>query len=401
MLKLFRNKQVTKVILWLILILILPAFVVVGYMSTDRNNKKGPTYAGLIDKKKVSFDDFAQSISSIRCQVVLNYFNNTAALDMLLKNKAFVGKLAWDRLIMLQKAKAMKIKIADSDVVKFITTHPLFLRNGKFDDRIYQYFLTNSLGIYPRNFEEVVRENLMIQKLTDTVTKDVKVSDDEIARDYEKNNSKFKISYVYIPLTDFTGKVAVPDDKALEFYEKHKQEFVIQAKDIDGKETSKTIATFDEAKEVIKSLLAENEARPMAMESATGTYNKIREVMAKDKLSFEAAASKLGLKTQEPKPLMKSDSLEGVGEANLIAMTAAGMKKGEISKPIDTRKGIMIFKLTEIQPFDQEAFKKDKDSYSKKVLAEKKNVYMEDWLRQLEKSAELKIDLQEYESYYK
>ncbi|MFA5143362.1 MAG: SurA N-terminal domain-containing protein [Candidatus Omnitrophota bacterium] len=401
MLKTFRNKNVTKVVLWAILILILPAFVVVGYMSADRSGKKGPKYVGTIENKNISFDDFAGSISSVRCQVILNYYSNAKALESFLKNKNFIGKLAWSRLILSKKAGMARIKVPDSEVIKFITSQPLFMRNGKFDDRLYSYFLRNSLGLYPRNFEEMIRENVMIQKLTDSITKDVKISDDEVIRNYEKNNSKFKISYILLGLDSFTNKVKVPDDEIKKFYDNNKASFVIQTQEAESKEPAKKIATFDEVKDVIKSMLAENRARPIALEAANKTYEDLRRLMDKDKLSFEAAAAKLKIKTQESVPFIKSDYLEGIGEAGWITAEAVKMKKGEISKPANVRKGILIFRVAETLPFDQETFKKEKEDFTKKVLAEKKNAYIEDWLREQEKGAKLNIDLNDYEKYYR
>ena len=402
MLKVFRSKNVAKIVLWALLILILPAFVLWGTGNVGRGaDKKGPAYAGMIENKKVSFDDFAKSVSSIRCQIVLNYFNNSKALDSLLKNKAFVGKLAWDRLIMLKKADMARIKVTDSDVIKFITSHPLFLRDGRFDDRLYEYFLKNSLGLYPRNFEELIRESLKIQRLTDTLTKDVKIADEEVLKDYEVDNSKFKISYILVLLSTFTDKVSISEAEIKDFYEKHKQEFVIQTKEAEGKTPTTRMLSFDEIKGTIKSFLSENKARPLAMESANKTCENLRELMAKNKSSFAAAAAKLGFKAQEPQPFTKSDRLEGIGDAGGVAEMAVKMKKDEISKPADTRTGVLIFTVTEVQPFDQEKFKKEKDDFTKKILVDKKNAFIEDWLRELEKGAELKIDLNEYDKYYK
>ncbi len=185
MLKVFRNKNVTKMVLWGILILTLPAFVMWGSGSLGGSGKKGPTYVGTIENKKISFDNFANSLESIRCQVILNYYNNSKMLDMILKNKEFLGKLAWDRLIMFMKAKKAGIRVSDREVVAFIGSHPLFSRGGAFDDRAYEYFLRNSLGLAPRSFEELVRKNLMIQKLTDSLTKDITVTDKEVLQNYE------------------------------------------------------------------------------------------------------------------------------------------------------------------------------------------------------------------------
>lgn len=401
MLKVFRHKNVTKIVLWGILILILPAFVMWGAGSSGSSDKKGPKYTGLIEGKKISFEDFAQSIISIRCQIILNYFNNTKALEALLNNKPFLGKLAWDRLIMLKKAQMAKIKVPDREVVNFISTHPLFLRDGKFEERAYEYFLKNSLGLYPRNFEELVRENLMIQKLTEIISKDVKITDEEVAQSYEKLNSKYKISYIFVSFASLADKASISDDEAKAFYEKNKQEFIIKTKATDGKESEPKISSFDEVKLNIKSMLAEAKARPLVLDTANKAYDKVQNIIAGGNSSFEAAAITLGLKPQESRLFGRSDYIEEIGDGDVVVNTASDMKKDEISKPLETKKGILIFRVISTEPSDQEFFKKEKDDFAKRALMIKKNNYTEEWLREQEKNSHLNIDLNDYDKYYK
>ena len=64
MLKLLRNKNITKVVLWALLILIVPAFVLWGTGSLGGSKGKGPTYAGKIDGKKVSFEQFGNALAT-------------------------------------------------------------------------------------------------------------------------------------------------------------------------------------------------------------------------------------------------------------------------------------------------------------------------------------------------
>ena len=173
MLKLFRKKNVARLVLWGILILILPAFVIWGSGSLGGSRDKGPKFVGLINNKKVSFDDFADSLRAIRCQIILNYFNQPKLLDQFLNDKPFMGRLAWDRLIMAKETARQKIKVLDQDVINFIRSHPLFSRNGTFDEGIYSYILRNNVGMDPRTLEEIVRENLAIKRLNDILTKDI------------------------------------------------------------------------------------------------------------------------------------------------------------------------------------------------------------------------------------
>ena len=189
MLKLLRSKHIMKAIFWALVILILPAFVLFGTGSIGRpSGEKGPSYAGTIDNKKVTFDEFADSITSLRCQITLNLFNQPQVLEAILKNKPLMGKMAWDRLIMAREAAKLKIKVKNDEVVTYIRSHPIFARGGRFDDNIYGYVLKNNFGLYPRNFEEIVRESLVIKKSNDLITKDVKAADE---KDLEKKKNEF------------------------------------------------------------------------------------------------------------------------------------------------------------------------------------------------------------------
>lgn len=340
MLKILRHKNVSKIVLWGILILILPAFVIWGAGSMGKEKQSGPEFVGMIDGKKVSFDNFAGAVSSVRAQVFLNYFNNQKILGELLKNQSLIGKVAWDRLIMLKEAKRLKVKAANADVIAYIRSHPLFMRNGRFDEALYAYILKNNLSMDPRTFEEIVRENIAMQKMNQSLTKDITVLDDELDAYYRAENCKFKISYA---------------------------------------------------------LIAEGEA----VKDAAGEYEKLSAAIGKDNKSFEAAAADSGFKLQETPLFSKTDYIEGLGEALPAAAEAAGMKVGGVSSPVMMRKGVIVFKLTGEEGFDQDKFAKEKSDYSKKLLELKKNLALEAWLRGLEQANVLNIDLAEYEKYYR
>jgi hypothetical protein len=162
-----------------------------GTGSLSRSREKGPSFVGLINKKRVSFEELYESLVAIRSQIILNYFNQQQLFDALLKNKPLLAKLAWDRLIMVRETKTYKIKIPDTSVIDYIRSHPIFSRNGQFDERLYEYILRYNIGLGPRGFEEAIRQNMAIQRLKDIVTKDIKVTDEELLNEYKKESEKF------------------------------------------------------------------------------------------------------------------------------------------------------------------------------------------------------------------
>ncbi|MDP2913428.1 MAG: peptidylprolyl isomerase [Candidatus Omnitrophota bacterium] len=399
MLKLFRHKNFVKIVLWGLLILILPAFVFWEMGSLSRS-KKASACVGKINGKKVSFDEFANSITSVRCQVLLRYYNAPKVLNSLFKDKPFIGRLAWDRLIMLKEAKKCNMKAADKDVINHIRSHPIFLRDGKFDEKFYAYLLRNNIGLDPRKFEEQMRENIVINMLNESLTKDIKVTDEEIKESYKKENKKFKISYCLFPLRDFLDKAKVDDKEAADYYDEHKEEILLPAKEGDSNQAPR-IASFDSAKDTIKRALSESKARGMALERAEKERGKIVELIKKDGESFEKAAEKFGIKAKETRIFTKSDYLEDVGDAALLAKTAADLNESEISSPVVTEMGALIFRVTGTEDYDEEKLKKEKTEYSKKILNNKKEKFLEKWLLELELKTTLDIDLKDYEKYYR
>lgn len=400
MLKLFRQKNVAKFVLWMIVILIMPAFVLWGTGSLSSSKNKGPKYAGLVNNKKISFEEFFENLNGIRCQIVMNLFNQEKAMAAILRNKPLMVKLAWDRVIMLKEAAKYKITVTDKEVIKYVESHPVFTRNGIFDSRIYQHFLRYTLGLDARTFEEIVRENIKVKKLNDMITRDIEIKDSDVEVEFKKDNGKFRISYLLIDPKEFAGAINIPDDKIKTYYEENRGDFLIPPKEGEPKSAAR-LASFDEAKDGIKSLLTDIEARIMAMKEAVAIHDRIASVMEKDNAGFEAAVTSLGYKTNESALFGKSDYLEGIGEAATLTAEAAKLDNNTISPAVETRKGILIFRVLESQNIDEEKFKKDKEEYQRKAAESKRNTFLEDWLRRLEEKSTFNIRPEDYDKYFR
>lgn len=400
MLQVLRHKHVSKIIFWSLLILILPAFVLWGTGNLGGGKNKGPSHAGVINGKKVSFDRLNSNLISVRSQIILNYFNQPNILNSILSNKALMAKLAWDRMIMLDEVKKNKIKSDDKEIVAIIRNHPMFNRGGGFDEKVYEYVLRYNMGTTPRAFEETVRENLTIQKLNETLTKNVMATDEDTMAVYQKDNGKYTISYILFPLAEKMGEVKVPEQDIKDYYEKNKAQIAIKPKDPEDKSPQR-LATYEEAKADIENFLAENLARKLAYDAAVEAFKKLSNDMEKDKLSFEDAAQKEGLKISGSPVISKTDKIAEIGEAPIFAEVLPMMKLNEISKPIPVQKGAAVVKLVGIEKIDEAAFAKEKDKYSKLALDMKKAAYLDNWLKGLEVKTTVNIDFNNLDKYFK
>ena len=399
MLKLFRKKAVSRMILWGLLILILPAFVMWGSASMSRSKDKGPEFVGIIDNKKISFDEFYNAIVGVRSQIILNYYNQPRVLEMLLGNKPLIAKIAWDRLLMIYDAKKQGMKAGDKEVIGFIKSHPLFMRNDAFDEKFYSYILSHNIGLEPRAFEEIVRQNLIIQKLSLYVTKDMSVPDEEVVSEYKKEFAKIKISYVLMDPKDIFDKIRVEESAIKDFYEKHKSELKLKS-NLKGASPDRT-ATLEESKDTIEKYLKNQEAVKILKTNSQEAYDNICKAMNEKKETFAAAAAKLKLPVKNTDLFSKTDKLEEPGDTPTIIITDSGMKNLEVSKPIEISRGFIIFQLTERKDPDMGSFPKEKDEYAKKVKERRLDSLMEERVKKLEETYKPAIKFEDIEKYYR
>ncbi len=398
MLKLFRKKIVMKIILWGLVVIIVPAFVLWGGASSSRSKDKGPSYVGLVYNRKVSFDELSNALSGVRSQIILSYYNQPKVLDALLSNKPLLVKLAWDRILMMEEVKRAGIKTPDKEVVDALRSHPLFLRNGVFDDKFYRYILKNSIGLEPRAFEEIVRDNLALQKLSASMTKDITLSDEEILSEYKKEFGKIKISYILLEPKEYFDKITIDENAVKDFYDKNKTGLLVKS-NLKGALPDRP-ATFEESKADIEKYLKEVEARKMLKTRSDETHKELLDRTGNRGETFVKAASKMGLAVKDTDLFSRKDSVEAIGDVPFIVENSYNLKDLELSNPLEINKGYIIFEVVERKDADEEAFAKEKEEYSKTVRESRSNLVMEKWLKGLEEKAPLAIKLEDADKYY-
>jgi peptidyl-prolyl cis-trans isomerase D len=302
MLNLLRKKKVMKKLLWGLAIIIIPAFVLWGAGSLSK--RKFPyKYIGTIEGKKVSVEEFIKSAGDVRIELFLNYFNQPEALDKFQKDRPFLNRLAWENLIIKANAKKDNVSVPDKEVVDFVTRHPLFVRGGAFDNKLYNYILANSLGISARDFEESVRTFLITIKYKTDIIKNVTVAPDELRQSYKNEFEKARLSYIVIDTGAFKDKVEAAGDEVTSFYEKNKDLF---------KEPQKAILQY------ISFPHKEEGSREEALEEFRIAYEKLRT----RPLDMEKICRGLNLSINETAPFSQHEivrELEGAGNIAAIS----------------------------------------------------------------------------------
>lgn len=266
-----RSRKFKKNILWGLLILILPAFVLWGIGSVTSK----PQVLGQINGKKISTEDFETARQGIRAQVILSYFGDNAAMNNILANRPLLNYMTWERLLYLEAAKKDRITVKNDDVRAFLSSHPLFMKNGAFDRTAYDYLLKNAFSMDARKFEELVRENLTIKTYRQKLLQNVSVSEEEALTIYEKTNSKVVLSYIVFPTESFYAASAPEETEVLLFYEENKDEMYSPPKvDVAYIEAGFTdAASRASAEKTMVDVYEEVSADPDEMERIAGRNN--------------------------------------------------------------------------------------------------------------------------------
>jgi peptidyl-prolyl cis-trans isomerase D len=347
-----RSKKFAKRVLIGLLIVIIPAFVLWGVGNLS--SRPGPV--GRIGSKKISVEDFAKSRQGIKVQVLFSYFGDTQALNNILQNQTLLNFMAWERLMLLDALKGMRIKISNNELLSFITRHPLFQRKGVFDKNIYAYVLKNNLSMDPRQFEELVRENLKIRAFRHHLLKDVTVSEDEVLEVYRKRNDKTEVSYILIDKDSAGDEVIVSEKEILSAYETNKGNFM---------EPSKAIVEYIE-------FPYEDAAQ---RDSAMRKIEKVYMELAKDPTKFRETAEKYGFKYGKTPPFSREEVIPGVVFFTRFHESAFSLKDGEIGTPVfsspDKGAGYILRKTGQVPPRPMK-FEEVRDKIKSRIQDEKK-----------------------------
>ena len=147
------------------------------------------------------------------------------------------------------------------------------------------------------------------------------------------------------------------------------------------------IPLYENISEEIIQAFKKNEAKNLAKNHGTEIHNQITELMQNENISLSDAAAKLNIKTKSVKGITRAGYIAELGYSQDLTNVVFDLQKNEISGMINTPSGFCIAELEEIIDFDPEQFEQEKESYTNKVLAQKKNAFLNEWFVKVQKEA--------------
>ncbi len=328
MLKVMRRSA--RKILWITIILIIPAFI---WWGMGGLKERGTNLVASVNGKGITREAYYKELQGLYRKMrerIGEKFDEEMATALNLKGATLNSLI--ERELLLQEAKRKKIRVSDEELRKEIKNYPAFQKEGKFDKEAY-FALLDWLGYTTQKFEEEVRKDISTTKLRNMVLDEVKISEKEIRDEYLKKNEEIEIEYLLIKPAK---EIKIEEKEIEKYYQENKENYRIPEKI------------------KVRHILIKVEG-PERKE-ARGRIKEVRERLKRGE-DFEKLAKKF---SQCPSK-EKGGDLGFIKKGDMVPefeRVAFGLKEGQISRPVKSRFGYHIIKLEErkesyIPPLDE------------------------------------------------
>jgi peptidyl-prolyl cis-trans isomerase D len=129
-----------------------------------------------------------------------------------------------DEVVLLQAAKRLGITVSTPELQEHIRKLPYFQEDGRFSERRYQAVLARA-RVKPGDFESGERQNLLNQKVIQTVTAFAKVSEGELQELYRLSKEEVEVNYLVVSPEPLVARQSPSDAAVAAYYQEHQDEF--------------------------------------------------------------------------------------------------------------------------------------------------------------------------------
>jgi peptidyl-prolyl cis-trans isomerase D len=145
-----------------------------------------------------------------------------------LYTQQIIQQLVFDKMMDIE-ARKLGVTVSETDVanrIKMIL--PTAFENGApvaIDNYAAQVQARFQMGV--EEFEELIRQSLVSEKVGLLVTSGITISPDEVQAEFRRKNEKVKIDYVVVHPDSLESQVQVTDSDLSAYYEKNKSRYMV------------------------------------------------------------------------------------------------------------------------------------------------------------------------------
>ena len=133
------------------------------------------------------------------------------------------------RQALVAEARRMGLRVTPEELRASLQTGALgqqLFPGGQFiGEDNYEQFVQDQFSLSVVDFENMVKDDLLISKLLSTVTDGVQVPLSDLQQAYTTQNTKVKFDYAVLTQDDVMKQVKITDAEGKDYFEKHKQQY--------------------------------------------------------------------------------------------------------------------------------------------------------------------------------
>ena len=296
-----------------------------------------------------------------------------------------------NRRLMLTEAQAMGLVVPDQAVLGTVQSNPAFQEAKAFSSARYQGLVRQMGFASPRDYENYLRQSILIDTLQRSIAESAVVTDEEVKSRFDSKFEKRIVSALIVDPKKLEKGVEVSDEQARAWYESHGSLYLsplkveLEAVEIDAanlvKDVVVTDADIEQAFAERQSEFGKPEKRRVSqilVPLAKDASDDVR-IMAEDRIksaqqrlaageSFAKVAKEV---SQDPAAAQGGDMGEfeqGAMLPEFEEVVFEQLKTGEVSDVVQTQFGLHLLKLTEIQPAEVKALAEVRSSLRQQLL---------------------------------
>ena len=220
-----------------------------------------------------------------------------------------LGPFVINLTVLRHEADRMGIEPSESEIIDTVRNFPFFHGASGFDPAKYDQVEKNvlpSLGFTDEQLRELARDEFCLRRLKELVGSSVTLPESEAKSNYEQLYGKNFVTVVRVKATDLTKDVKVSDDDIKKYYEAHQSELKTEEK---RKVEFVRLELTEEQKKL------KDRERIDALQKLADRANDFSQALLEKNADFKQVAAKFGLPVEStgeftpaaPDPKFKSD----------------------------------------------------------------------------------------------
>ena len=277
-----------------------------------------------------------------------------------------------DEEAMVAESARQGITVSDAEIRERILALPGFQENGRFvgEQRYRQILQFQNPPMSTSEFERSLRRALQIEKLRNTLTGWMSVSDADVAAEYRRRNEKVKLDVVPITAEAFKSQVTVTPAELQAHFEKSADRYRVGEKRrikyalLNVEQVRKTVTVPDADIQAFYNQNLSQYQTPAQVRAShilfklegkdeTAVQAQAEEVLKKAKAPGADFAALARQYSEDDSNNMNGGDLDYFGRGRMVAefeQAAFAMKPGEVSDLVKTAFGFHIIKVVDNQP---------------------------------------------------